>query len=66
MYFVFTKVGCGVCKSVVNQLKSRGVQFEEIDVGTEEGWKKAQSLNIMSAGVIIDENNKVIKLADIK
>lgn len=66
MYFVFVKKGCGVCKSVVNQLKQRNVDFKEIDVGTAAGLERAKKLNIESAGTIIDENNKIVPLAQIR
>ena len=66
MYSVFTKKGCGTCKSVTTQLKQRGVDFKEIDVGTTEGWEKAKALGISTAGVIIDENDNIVKLSDIK
>lgn len=66
MYFVFVKKNCGVCKSVVNQLKQRNVSFQEIDVGTAAGLEKARKLNIDSAGTIIDENNNIIPLTQVK
>ena len=66
MLYVFTKNGCGTCKSVISQLKQKSVNFKEIDVGTTEGWEKAKSLGISAAGTIIDENNNIIKLSDIK
>lgn len=62
MLRVFTKNGCGTCKSVKYQLDSKGVKYEEIDVGTPEGLDLAQELGIGHAGTIIDDDNKIVPL----
>jgi glutaredoxin-related protein len=64
-YRVFTKKGCGTCKSVVSILKSKGLDFTEVDISTEAGLYLAQQLHIRSAGSIVDENDKIIPIADI-
>ena len=64
-YRVFTKKGCGTCRSVTALLKQKGVEFEEIDVATDAGLAVAQKLGIKTSGAVIDENNKVIPFKDL-
>ena len=64
-YRVFTKKGCGTCRSVVSILKARQVDFSEIDVTTEYGQQLASRLHIMHSGAIIDENDNVVKLENV-
>lgn len=64
-YRVFTKKGCGTCNSVKSILRSKGLSFAEIDVTTEAGLYLASHLGITSSGTIIDENDKIIPIADI-
>ena len=64
-YRVFTKKGCGTCKSVVSILKSKQLDFSEVDVTTEVGQQLASRLGIMHSGAIIDENDKVIPIEQI-
>lgn len=66
MYYVFAKKGCGACQNVINILDKKGVNYKKIDINTPAGLQKAQDLNITHAGTIIDENNKVIPLKDVK
>ena len=62
MLRVFTKNGCGTCKSVKYQLDSKGVKYDEIDVSTPEGLDLAQKLNIGHAGTIINEKDEIVPL----
>lgn len=62
MLYLFYKKGCGSCNSVKNQLVSRGIVFEIIDVGTSKGWEKAKALNISIVGTVIDENDTIVDL----
>jgi len=64
-YRVFTKKGCGTCKSVVSILKSKQLDFSEVDVTTEAGQQLASRLGIMHSGAIIDENDKEIPIEKI-
>ena len=63
-YRVFTKKGCGTCNSVKAILKSRGVDFKEVDVTTEFGLRLASKCGVMSTGTIIDENDRIVPLSE--
>ena len=64
-YRVFTKKGCGTCKSVVSIMRSRQLDFSEIDVGTDAGIRLANQLGVLHSGAIVDENDKIIPIDDI-
>lgn len=64
-YRLFYKNGCGSCKAVKSQLDAKGVDYELIDVGTQEGWDIAKSLDIRFSGAIVDETGNLVKLKDI-
>lgn len=64
-YRVFTKKGCGTCRSVVSILREKQVEFSEIDVSTEAGLTLAQQLGITHSGAVIDENDKVIPIEEL-
>lgn len=64
-YRVFTKKGCGTCKSVVSVLRARQVDFSEIDVTTEAGLSLAQQLGVRAAGTIVDANDKIVPLTEV-
>ena len=65
MYRVFTKKGCGTCNSVKAILRSRGVEFSEVDVSTEAGLYLARKLGVMHSGAIVDENDHIISIEEI-
>ena len=64
-YRVFSKKGCGTCNSVKSILRSKGVDFTEIDVTTEAGLYLAQKLGITAAGTVVDANDRIIPIKDI-
>ena len=64
-YRVFTKKGCGTCRSVVSILRSRGVDFSEVDVATDGGLRLAQYLGVTTSGAIVDENDKILTIDDL-
>ena len=64
-YRVFTKAGCGTCRSVVSILRGKGINFSEIDVATDAGLQLAHKLGIVHSGAIIDENNKVVTVQEV-
>lgn len=64
-YTLFAKKNCGVCKSVKSQLAAKGIVYEEVDVGTTEGWAKAKELGVRMAGTILDENNRQVKVSEL-
>lgn len=61
-YRVFTKKGCGTCNSVKSILRTKKVDFTEIDVTTDYGFQLASKLGIMHAGAVIDENDHLVPI----
>ena len=61
-YRVFTKRGCGTCNSVKSILRSRGLEFREVDVSTEAGLRLAAKLGIQSSGTVVDESGRIIPI----
>ena len=64
-YRVFTKKGCGTCKSVVAIMRAKGLEFEEVDVSTDAGLYLAQKLGIMHSGAIVDANDREVPIDEI-
>ena len=65
MYRVFTKTGCGTCRSVVSVLRGKGVKFIEVDVATEAGLQLASQLGVQHSGAIVDENDKIVSVQEV-
>ena len=59
---VFTKKGCGTCRSVVTILRAKGVDFTEVDVATDVGLKLARDYGVTSSGAIVNEKGQIVPI----
>lgn len=62
---LFTQHGCGICLLAKQRLNEAHIEYEEVDIATEEGLVEAERLNLKSTGVLVDENDKIISIEDL-